>query len=222
MLRLLRTRIHPSELSIQVEKRQKWKILSKIIMGTWNWVEWSEDLASLEAPDDEGGWCWPKRNRITRWGKRENQRPTFHYFAERRWQRRAGVWRTEIFGPTKRRRSTMDMEESHSCGPLGSNVMSKSMFPGISTEETERSNNGKGFKDSGGKQIKNNGQQVIVVRTPKGFAGNSTWLRMWEDPLCRHLTASNWEATCSSGSIRHASWTGRRRNKCSERITTCT
>ena len=87
--------------------------------------------------------------------------------------RRAGVWRTEIVGPTKRSRSTMDMEESHSCGPLGSNVMSKSIFPKISTEETERSNNGKGFKNSGRKQIKNNGQQVIVVRTPKGFAGKS-------------------------------------------------
>ena len=25
------------------------------------------ELASLEAPDDEGEWCWPKRNRITGW-----------------------------------------------------------------------------------------------------------------------------------------------------------
>ena len=25
-----------------------------------------EELASLEVPDDEGEWCWPKRNRITR------------------------------------------------------------------------------------------------------------------------------------------------------------
>ena len=28
--------------------------------------EEAEELASLEAPDDEGVWCWPKRNRITR------------------------------------------------------------------------------------------------------------------------------------------------------------
>ena len=29
-----------------------------------------EELASLEAPDGEGEWCWSKRNRITRWRKR--------------------------------------------------------------------------------------------------------------------------------------------------------
>ena len=27
-------------------------------------------------------WCWPKRNRITKCGKREDLRPTFHYLAE--------------------------------------------------------------------------------------------------------------------------------------------
>ena len=32
-----------------------------------------EELACLEALDDEGEWCWPKRNRITRWRKREDQ-----------------------------------------------------------------------------------------------------------------------------------------------------
>ena len=41
-----------------------------------------EELASLEAPDDEEEWCWPKRNRITRWRKREEQRPIFHNLAE--------------------------------------------------------------------------------------------------------------------------------------------
>ena len=52
--------------------------------------------------------------------------------------------------------------------------MSRSMFPQISTEETERSNNGKGFKGPGGEHIKN-GQQVMSVRTPEGFARKSTW-----------------------------------------------
>ena len=41
-----------------------------------------EYVASLEALDDDGEWCWSRRNRITRWRKREEQRPTFHYFAE--------------------------------------------------------------------------------------------------------------------------------------------
>ena len=29
--------------------------------------EKAEELASLETPDDEGEWCWPRMNRITRW-----------------------------------------------------------------------------------------------------------------------------------------------------------
>ena len=41
--------------------------------------EWSEELMSLEAPDDEGEWRWPKRNRVA---KRVNTMPAFHYLAE--------------------------------------------------------------------------------------------------------------------------------------------
>ena len=44
--------------------------------------EQAEELASLDAPDDEGEWCWPRRNRITRWRKRMDPRPAFHHFAE--------------------------------------------------------------------------------------------------------------------------------------------
>ena len=40
------------------------------------------ELASLETLGSEGEWCWPKRNRTTRWGEREDQWPTFHYLAE--------------------------------------------------------------------------------------------------------------------------------------------
>ena len=40
-----------------------------------------EELASLEALDDEGEWCWPKRNSIIRCGKRVDERPIFHYLA---------------------------------------------------------------------------------------------------------------------------------------------
>ena len=31
--------------------------------------EKTEEVLSLEVPDDEGKWCWPKRNGITIWGK---------------------------------------------------------------------------------------------------------------------------------------------------------
>ena len=27
----------------------------------------SEELASLETPDEEGEWCWPEMSRVTRW-----------------------------------------------------------------------------------------------------------------------------------------------------------
>ena len=40
------------------------------------------ELASLEAPDDEGEWSCPRRSRITRWRQRMDPTPAFHYFAE--------------------------------------------------------------------------------------------------------------------------------------------
>ena len=49
------------------------------------------------------------------------------------------------------------------------------MPPKISTEETERSKNGKGFKGPGGEDIKNYVQQVMSVRTLEGFVRKSTW-----------------------------------------------
>ena len=55
------------------------------------------------------------------------------------------------------------------------NVMPRNTFPEISTEETERSKNGKGFKVRGGEHIKNCGQQVMSVRTLEGFVRQSTW-----------------------------------------------
>ena len=55
------------------------------------------------------------------------------------------------------------------------NVMPRSIFPEIFTEETERSKSVKGFKGPGGEHIKNYGQQVMSVRTPEGFVRKSTW-----------------------------------------------
>ena len=75
-----------------------------------------EELASLEAPDDEGYWCWPKRNRVTRWRKREDQRPTFHYLAEDDGEKQASeglhLWSNET---QEEPSGTM-----HPCGQLGS------------------------------------------------------------------------------------------------------
>ena len=90
-------------------------------------------------------------------------------------KKRAGFRRAETFGPTKRRRSTVDLEESVDSG-AAENVVQKSMFPDVSTEEAEISKNGKGFKGPRGEHIKNYGQQVMRVRTPDGFLRKSTWL----------------------------------------------
>ena len=75
----------------------------------------------------------------------------------------------------------MDVEESHRCGRLGGggerDVIPRSIVHEISTEETERSKNGKGFKGPGGEHVKNYGQQGMSVRTPEGFARKSTCRR---------------------------------------------
>ena len=42
----------------------------------------AEELASLETPDEEGEWWWPEKSRVTRWGRRIDSRPAFHYLAE--------------------------------------------------------------------------------------------------------------------------------------------
>ena len=102
---------------------------------------------------------------------------------------------------------------------VAENVMPRSVFPKIPTEETERSKNGKGFEGPGGKHIKNHWQQVMSVRTLEGFVRKSTWqvsdVRM---PLCQPPTLSKPGTTCSLGKTRRTSCTGgRRRNRGSGR-----
>ena len=92
--------------------------------------------------------------------------------------RKAGVWRTEPFWSN-------ETQEEHSGrgrkppvvvdSGAAENVMPRTMVPDISTEETERAKNGKGFNGSGGVHIKNYGQQVMSVRTPQGVVRKSTW-----------------------------------------------
>ena len=42
----------------------------------------AEALASLETPDEEGEWCWPKKGRVTGWTRKIDSRPAVHYLAE--------------------------------------------------------------------------------------------------------------------------------------------
>ena len=119
----------------------------------------AEELANLETPDDDGEWCRPRRNRITGWSRRVDPRPAFRCLAE---DAGGAQWMWEEV--------TVVADSG-----AAENVMPMSMFPEISTEETERSKNGKVFKESGGEHIKNYGQQVMSVRTPEGFVRKSTW-----------------------------------------------
>ena len=110
----------------------------------------------------------PKRNRSTRWRKREELRPTFHNLAEDDEEEQASAG-LNLFGPTKRRMSSVDVHGS------GSERNAEEQVCRISTEETERSKNGERFKGLEGEHIKNYEQQVMSVRTPEGFVRKSTW-----------------------------------------------
>ena len=79
--------------------------------------EGPEELASLE-PDDKRGWRWPMRNRIIRWGKRSDPRPTFHYLTEDGGEEQAlgglkHLLRRHAEG------GSVDVEEGHRRGRLG-------------------------------------------------------------------------------------------------------
>ena len=69
-------------MSIQVDEQRRRKNDQGSSWDSEPGGEKAEELASLEALDNEGEWCWPGRNGITRRGKRMDPRPAFHYLAE--------------------------------------------------------------------------------------------------------------------------------------------
>ena len=97
--------------------------------------------------DDEGEWCWPRRNRITRWRRWVDPRPAFHHLAEDDEDEQASggldhlVSRNTGGAQWTWKKVTLVVDSG-----AAENVMPRSMFPEISTEETVRSKNGKGFK----------------------------------------------------------------------------
>ena len=115
--------------------------------------EKAEELATLETLDDEGEWCWPRRNRITRW-RRRDPRPAFHYLAEVDEDEQAFVGLNHLVLGNAGGVQWMWKNVTIVVGSgAAENVMPRSMFPEISTEELERSKNGKGFKGPGGVHI---------------------------------------------------------------------
>ena len=167
LLRLRRARACGSELSIQVDQRHRRRgpnaRLGKVSLKG----EKGEELGSLEAPDDEGERCWPRRNRITRW-RRRDPTPAFHSLAEDEDEQASGGLNHRVSRNAGGAQWTWKEVTVVVDSGAAENVMPRSMFSEIS-KETQRSMNGKGFKGRGGEHIKNNGQQVMSVRTPGGF-----------------------------------------------------
>ena len=103
-------------------------------------------------------------------------RPTFHFFAEDDEEEQASGGLNHLV-PRNAGGAQRTWKKVTVVVDVGAaeNVMPKNMFPEISTEETERFKNGKGFKGAGGEHINNCVQQVMSVRTLVGSVRKSTW-----------------------------------------------
>ena len=136
----------------------------------------AEELASLEMLDEEGEWCWPKKSRVTRWGRRLDSRLAFHYPAEDDEDEQASRGLNHLV-PRNARGAQWTWKKVTVVVDSGAaeNGMTRNMFPEVGVRQSERSKNGKGFKGSGGENIKNYGQQIMSVSTLEGFERKSTW-----------------------------------------------
>ena len=140
----------------------------------------AEEPASLEARDDEGEWCWPRRNRITRWIMRMDPRPAFHYLAEddEEEQVSGGLGHLVLRNAGG---GQWTWKKVHRCGRLGGgggrdaekHVSRNTHRRNIEVQEWKRLVE-KGSKDQG-ERIKKCGQQVMSVRTSEGFVRKNTW-----------------------------------------------
>ena len=126
--------------------------------------------------DEEGERCWPRRNRVTRWGKRVDPRPALHNLAEddEGEQASGGLNHLVSRNPGGARWTWKKVTVVVDPG-AAENVMPRSMFPETGIRQTKRPKSGKGFKGQGRDNIKNYGQQIMSVRTPEGFVRKSTW-----------------------------------------------
>ena len=116
----------------------------------------AEELASLETHDEEGEWCWPEKGRVIRWGRRIDS-----YLAEE--DEDEQVSRTEPLGPTKRWRSSVDVEEGHRGGRLRS------------TRECDAEEHVSRKRHQTNIVVQERKRVQRTVRTPEGFVRKSTW-----------------------------------------------
>ena len=115
----------------------------------------AEELGSLGTPDEEGEWCWPKKSRVTRWGRRIDSRPAVHYLAEDDEGEQASgglnhlVPRNAGGGQWTWKNVTVVVDSG-----AAENVMPRSMFPEMGIRQTERSKTEKRIQGPGGENIK--------------------------------------------------------------------
>ena len=110
---------------------------------------------------------WPARNRITRWRKPVDHRPTFNCPAEDDEEQASGG----LNGPTTRKRSSVDVGESHR---RAENVNAEEH--GSRNIQRKRKDLREGVQGTRRREyLQNYGQQVMSVRTPEGFVRKSTW-----------------------------------------------
>ena len=77
----------------------------------------AQELASLETPDEEGEWCWPKKSRVIMWGI--DSRPAFHHVAEDDEGEQASRGLNHLVSRNVGG-ARVDVEEGHRGGRLGS------------------------------------------------------------------------------------------------------
>ena len=131
----------------------------------------AEELASLEAPDDQNQ-CSSRRNRITSWGKRMDPRPTFQCLAEDDEDEQVGL--NHLVPRHAGAQWTWKKVTVVVDSGAAENVMPRSMFPEISTEEKERSKKGKGSKGRGGEHIKM-GSDLCPSELLNDSGARATW-----------------------------------------------
>ena len=90
-------------------------------------------------PDEEGEWCWPKKSRVTRWGRRIDSRPAFHFLAEDDEGEQASGGLNHLVSRNARgaqwtwKKVTVVVDTG-----AAENVMPRSMFSEIGIRQTER------------------------------------------------------------------------------------
>ena len=170
---------------------------------------------------------WPRRNRISRWRRRVDPRPAFHYLDEDDEGEQASGGLNHLVSRNAGgalwtwKRVTVVVDSG-----AADNVMAKEHVSRTTPQKaTEGSILGEGVQRSRRRAHEElwTAGHVRQISSRVWTHGHVAGCRR-EKTLCVGIwTTSQPEATCSSGLLRHTSWMRRmRRNRCSEGKATCT